>query len=48
MKKHEGGVRGGAKREGKAGPGPWDHDPSQRQTLNPLSHPGAPTDDILK
>ena len=22
--------------------GPWDHDLSGRQTLNPLSHPGAP------
>ena len=22
--------------------GPWDHDPNQRQTLNRLSHPGAP------
>ena len=24
-------------------PGPWDHDLSRRQKLNPLSHPGAPT-----
>ena len=24
-------------------PGPWDHDLSRRQTLNRLSHPGAPT-----
>ena len=23
-------------------PGPWNHDLSQRQTLNRLSHPGAP------
>ena len=23
-------------------PGSWDHDLSQRQLLNPLSHPGAP------
>ena len=23
-------------------PGPWDHDLKQRQTFNPLSHPGAP------
>ena len=23
-------------------PGLWDHDPSRRQTLNHLSHPGAP------
>ena len=23
-------------------PGPWDHDLSQRQVLNHLSHPGAP------
>ena len=23
-------------------PGPWDHDPSQRQSLNGLSHRGAP------
>ena len=23
-------------------PGPWDHDPSERQTPNQLSHPGAP------
>jgi len=23
-------------------PGPWDHDLSQRQTLNQLSHPGVP------
>jgi len=23
-------------------PGPWDHDPSRRQTLHWLSHPGAP------
>ena len=23
-------------------PGPWGHDPSQRQRLNRLSHPGAP------
>jgi len=23
-------------------PGPWDHDLSRRQTLDPLSHPGAP------
>ena len=23
-------------------PGPWDHDLSQKQTLNPLIHPGAP------
>ena len=23
-------------------PGPWDHDLSQRQWLNPLSHKGAP------
>ena len=24
------------------GPGPWDHDLSWNQTLNQLSHPGAP------
>ena len=24
-------------------PGPWDHDLSQRQMLNQLSHPGAPS-----
>ena len=24
-------------------PGPWDHDLSQRQMLNQLNHPGAPT-----
>jgi len=23
-------------------PGLWDHDPSQRQTFNQLSHPGVP------
>ena len=23
-------------------PGPWDHDQSRRQRLNPLSHPGTP------
>ena len=23
-------------------PGPWDHDLSRRQRLNPLNHPGAP------
>ena len=28
-------------------PGPWDHDLSQRQMLNHLSHPGAPNK-ILK
>ena len=25
-------------------PGPWDHDPSWRQTLNHLSHPGTPSE----
>ena len=29
-------------------PGRWDHDPNQRQTLNPLSHPGAPHSPFLK
>ena len=29
-------------RHGGSIPGPWDHDLSWRQTLNPLSHPGAP------
>ena len=29
-------------------PGPWDHDPSQRQTVNQLSHPGTPTIGTLK
>ena len=27
---------------------PWDHDLSQSQTLNPLSHPGAPNQNHLK
>ena len=46
--------RGKAETEGEAGcwagslmwgwtPGPWDHDLSQGQALNRLSHPGAPT-----
>ena len=26
---------------------PWDHDLSQRQTLNPLSHPGAPREHLI-
>ncbi|XP_027455540.2 transmembrane protein 156 isoform X3 [Zalophus californianus] len=29
-------------------PGPWDHDLSPRQTLNHLSHPGAPTSALLR
>ena len=29
-------------------PGPRDHDLSQRQTLNQLSHPGAPSTHIFK
>ena len=29
-------------------PGPWDHDLSQRQRLNPLSQPGAPCNAFLK
>ena len=29
-------------------PGLWDHDLSQRQTLNQLSHPGTPDLYILK
>jgi len=28
--------------------GPWDHDLSQRQILNRLSHPGTPTAHSLK
>ena len=28
-------------------PGPWDHDPSWRQTLNQLSHPGTPKREFL-
>ena len=27
-------------------PGPWDHDPSWRQTPNQLSHPGGPMRDF--
>ena len=27
--------------------GAWDHDPSRRQTLNLLSHPGTPLNSIL-
>ena len=34
--------RGGSRRQGSIS-GPWDHDLSPRQTLNRLSHPGAPT-----
>ena len=29
-------------------PGPWDHDLSWRQQLNPLSHPGAQSSTFLK
>ena len=29
-------------------PGPWDHDLSQRQILNQLSHRATPIDKILK
>ena len=28
-------------------PGPWDHDLSQRQMLNHLSHPGTPIVNVI-